>query len=348
MSDISSENPTVYERWFSEKTAAWLSRAVAEAEADPAKAALFGKMSEAAEEQAAIIADELGAGVADYRPPFRAHVIRFLVRVFGPRAARPILTAAKVRGVSVYRSGTPLAHPMPTSVEEVGQRHRGTGGGALRAAVFGVNDGLVSNTCLVMGVAGAGIEPRMIIVTGVAGLLAGAFSMAAGEYISMRSQREMFEYQIAEERDELERYPEEEAEELALIYHARGLGLDDARKMAIDLIRQPEKALDALTREELGLNPDDLGSPWGAAIWSFLAFGIGAVLPLLPFVVGMRTGNVMTAGVISGAALFLVGSVLSLYSGRSGFYGGARMVVIGGLAAAATFAIGTLFDVAVG
>ena len=141
---------------------------------------------------------------------------------------------------------------MADSVEEVGKRHRALGGGTLRAGVFGVNDGLVSNTCLVMGVAGAAVEPGVIVLTGVAGLLAGAFSMAAGEFISMLSQREMFEHQIAQERDELERYPEEEAEELALIYQARGIPLDEARDVAKKLIANPEKALDTLAREELG------------------------------------------------------------------------------------------------
>ena len=140
------------------------------------------------------------------------------------------------------------------------------GGGTLRAGVFGANDGLVSNTCLVMGVAGAAVDPSIILLTGVAGLLAGAFSMAAGEYISMLSQREMFEYQIAQERDELERYPAEEAEELALIYAARGIPIDEARNVAAKLIANPQQALDTLAREELGLNPDDLGSPIGASV----------------------------------------------------------------------------------
>ena len=150
-----------------------------------------------------------------------------------------------------------------------GARHKSLGGGTLRAGVFGVNDGLVSNTCLVMGVAGAAVEPGIILITGVAGLLAGAFSMAAGEFISMLSQKEMFEHQISQEKDELERYPAEEAEELALIYAARGIPLKEARNVAKKLIANPEKALDTLAREELGLNPDDLGSPIGAAVSSF-------------------------------------------------------------------------------
>ncbi|HZJ11422.1 MAG TPA: VIT1/CCC1 transporter family protein, partial [Methyloceanibacter sp.] len=212
------------------------------------------------------------------------------------------------------------------------------------AGVFGVNDGLVSNTCLVMGVAGAAVESGIILVTGVAGLLAGAFSMAAGEFISMLSQKEMFEYQIAQEKDELERYPAEEAEELALIYAARGIPLDDARNITKKLIANPEQALDTLAREELGLNPDDLGSPIGAALSSFLAFCIGASLPLIPFLFGLSQG-VLIAATLSGAALFAVGAALSLFSGKGALLGGLRMLLIGSVAAAATYMIGSLFNV---
>ena len=213
----------------------------------------------------------------------------------------------------------------------------------LRAGVFGVNDGLVSNTCLVMGVAGAAAEPNVIVLTGVAGLLAGAFSMAAGEFISMLSQREMFEHQISQEREELERYPKEEAEELALIYAARGVPLDEARDVASHLIANPEKALDTLAREELGLNPDDLGSPVGAAGSSFITFAIGASLPLIPFLIGTSNG-VAIAAAISGAALFAVGALLSLFSGKNAWLNGLRMLAIGAAAAAATYGIGSLAD----
>jgi vacuolar iron transporter family protein len=332
------------ERWQSEKTAAYLSNAVARAERDPNKAALFRKMSEAAEEQAGILAKDLGE-VPAFQPSLRSRFTAFLIGLFGARAMRHVLSAAKVRGVSVYRAmAEPEGHPMPTSVEEVGQRHKSLGGGTLRAGVFGVNDGLVSNTCLIMGVAGAAAEPGVLILTGIAGLLAGAFSMAAGEYVSMLSQKEMFEHQIAQERDELERYPKEEAEELALIYAARGIPLAEARDVATKLIANPEKALDTLAREELGLNPDDLGSPIGAAISSFIMFSIGASLPIIPFLLGLPRG-VEIAAAISGVALFVVGAVLSLFSGRSALVGGTRMLLIGGAAAAATYFIGTLFNV---
>jgi len=335
------------ERWRAEKTAAFLSRAAARAEKDEKIKKLFAAMAQAAEEQAAIIARGLPRQ-ALYAPPLRARLIAWIVKRFGPRAARPILAASKVRGVSVYSGAVARpGHPMPTNVEEIGKSHRGAGG-SLRAAVFGVSDGLVSNTGLVMGVAGAAFSPDTIVLTGVAGLLAGAFSMAAGEYVSVRSQREMFEHQIGEERAELDLYPEEEAEELALIYHARGASLEDARAMASELIKDPKSALDALAREELGLDPDNLGSPWGAAISSFLAFAAGASLPLAPFLIGLGSYSVLAAAILAGVSLFAVGAALSLFSGKSALAGGARMTLIGGLAGAATFAVGSLFGVAGG
>jgi VIT1/CCC1 family predicted Fe2+/Mn2+ transporter len=199
-----------------------------------------------------------------------------------------------------------------------------------------------------MGVAGASVEPRLIAISGFAGLLAGAFSMAAGEYVSMRSQREMFEYQISQERDELETYPEEEAEELALIYNARGIAMDEARTLARRLMADPEVALDTLAREELGLNPDDLGSPWGAALWSFVSFVIGAAIPLIPFVAPLAHDPVAAAALLSALALFAVGAALSLFSGRGAVIGGLRMTMIGAMAAGTTYGIGRLFGVAMG
>jgi VIT1/CCC1 family predicted Fe2+/Mn2+ transporter len=331
------------ERWRSEMTAAYLSGAVARAERDPAKAKLFRQMAEAAEQQAGILAKQLDQ-VPTFKPSLRARLITFLIGRFDPRAMRYVLSAAKVRGVSIYRGNFEEGHPWPTSVEEVGQQHQSFGGGTLRAGVFGVNDGLVSNTCLIMGVAGAAAEPSVLVLTGVAGLLAGGFSMAAGEYVSMLSQKEMFQYQIAQEKDELERYPREEAEELALIYAARGIPITEARRIAKKMIANPEQALDTLAREELGLNPDDLGSPIGAAISSFIMFSIGASVPIIPFLLGLSHG-VEIAAAISGVALFAVGAALSLFTGRSAFLGGLRMFLIGSAAAAATYLIGSLFDV---
>jgi VIT1/CCC1 family predicted Fe2+/Mn2+ transporter len=333
------------DRWRAEKTAAYLSTAVAVAERDPKKAALFRSMASSADGQAAILAKDL-ASVPAFTPPLRARIVAILLRAVGPQAARHILSASKVRGVSIYRGPAPEeGHPMPRTLEDVGHHHRSFAGGALRAGVFGVNDGLVSNTCLVMGVAGASVEPSVIVLTGVAGLFAGAFSMGAGEYISMLSQREMFEHQIAQEGDELQRYPKQEAEELALIYVARGIPKAEARSLAKKLIANPKQALDTLAREELGLNPDELGSPGGAAISSFVAFSIGASLPVIPFLLGYEADGVPIAAALSGVALFIVGAALSLFSGKNAWFSGFRMFAIGAAAAAATYGIGSLFDV---
>ncbi len=344
---------TAIASWHEEQQSAWLYHRMVEVETDPGKRALFAALADAALSQARIWEAELARQDAKpprFRPSARARVVAWLLRRLGPRAIRPVLAAMKVRGMSLYGShGVPAGHVMPTSVEEVGHRHRGVGsGGNLRAAVFGVNDGLVSNTSLIMGMAGASLDGRLVLLSGVAGLLAGAFSMAAGEYVSMRSQREMYQYQIGMERDELEKYPDEEAEELALIYNARGMDLHTARAFATDLLREPQHALDTLAREELGLNPDDLGSPWGAALSSFLAFGAGALIPLLPFVLRLQTQAVPVAAALAATSLFAVGATLSLFTGRSAVSGGLRMLVIGGAAGGATFALGGLLGVQLG
>lgn len=177
-----------------------------------------------------------------------------------------------------------------------------TFGGNLRAAVFGVSDGLVSNTSLIMGVAGAFTEARTVLITGAAGLLAGALSMAAGEYVSMRSQRELFEAQIAQERRELETMPKEEVDELARIYRRRGVPFDIACKISKALSSDLKTALQTHAREELGLNPEDLGSPFGAGASSFVSFALGAVVPLLPFLVG-AAGNAFAIAIALGRAL---------------------------------------------
>lgn len=333
--------------WFEEKQSAWLYRVVTQAESDPRKVTLFAELADAAESQARIWEKELERH-ADRVPPFhpslRARLVAYLIRILGPRSVRPILIAMKVRGMSVYQ-GVPVhgGHPMPTTVSEVGGRHKSVeAGGNVRAAVFGVNDGLVSNAALIMGVAGATADLQVVYLSGIAGLLAGAFSMAAGEYVSMRSQRELFEYQIALEREELEEYPLEEQEELALIYNARGLSKEQANEVAAELMKDKEQALDTLAREELGLNPADLGSPWGAAWSSFLSFAAGGAVPLLPFLVG-RDQHVMAVVIgITAVALFLVGATISLFTGKDAWWSGLRMVLIGGGAGLVTFLVGRL------
>jgi VIT1/CCC1 family predicted Fe2+/Mn2+ transporter len=207
----------------------------------------------------------------------------------------------------------------------------------------------VSNVSLVLGVAGAGTATGYVLTAGVAGLLAGALSMAAGEYVSVRSQREMYEHQIALEREELAEYPEEEAEELALIYQARGVALDQAREVSRALLANPQAALDVLAREELGLNPDDLGSPWQAAASSFVAFALGAAVPLVPFLGGLSGAHAIgTAVVITLIGLFAVGLGLSLFTGRAALRSALRMVLIGGGAGAVSYLVGHAVGVAIG
>ena len=336
--------------WYHEKESAWLYRRVADRESDPLKSQLFRKLGEAAEDQARKWEALQPQREFGFRPSMRARVVAGLVDQIGPRAARNVLAAMKLRGLSIYTSTTAPGHVMPTSVSQVGERHRGgVSGGNLRATVFGINDGLVSNAALVMGVAGSGAAPSIVLMTGTAGLLAGALSMAAGEYVSVRSQRDMYEYQIALEREELAEYPEEEAEELALIYEARGMDLEQARIFARSLLGNPDHALDVLAREELGLNPDDLGSPLGAASSSFLAFALGAVLPLLPFLIGLPAHSVMgwTIGVTA-IALAAVGMLISLFTGRNAWLGAARMVAIGGGAGVIAWWVGSWLGVALG
>ena len=335
--------------WVEEKRSAYLYRAVSDAESGTPRQFLFLELAAAADRQAELWAVEVrrvGAALPEtYRPDWRSRAVAALLRRFGVRPLRAVLAAMKVRGMSLYTKAEP-GHAIPLTLGEVGRRHKGVGsGGNLRAAVFGVNDGLVSNASLILGVAGASGDPAVITLTGIAGLLAGAFSMAAGEYVSMRSQREMFEYQIGLERDELNQYPEEEAAELALIFQARGLDAEAAKQMADALINDPDRALDTLAREELGLNPQELGSPWGAALFSFLAFAAGGAIPLLPFLFASGPGALTATIALTGVALFAVGAVLSLFTGRHALLGGLRMLAIGAAAGGATFLIGSALGV---
>ncbi len=225
--------------------------------------------------------------------------------------------------------------------------HRG-GAGTLRAIVFGASDGLVSNLSLVMGVAGATSEPSIILLSGIAGLLAGAFSMAAGEYISVRSQVEVLERQIALERAELAAIPDEEFEELVAIYQSKGMPEADARRFAEHIFADPELALTTLVREELGLDRDGMSSPWAAAGGSFCAFVIGAVIPIIPFLFGSGDAVLVISFVASLVGLFVLGALVSLLTGRNLVFSGLRQVGIGAAAAIVTFAVGRLIGVNVG
>jgi VIT1/CCC1 family predicted Fe2+/Mn2+ transporter len=223
-----------------------------------------------------------------------------------------------------------------------GRRHN-LQGNALRAAVLGANDGLVSNMSLVMGVAGAALDTHTILLTGIAGLIAGACSMALGEWLSVNSSREMYQHQIALEAEELANAPEEERNELVLIYRAKGLPEDQANALADKLMSNKDTALDTLTREELGINPEDLGgSAWTAAGASFLLFSIGAIIPVAPFF--FLTGNsaLLASIICGGIGLFGIGIATSLFTARGAFFSGMRQFVIGLLAAGITYGIGKL------
>jgi VIT1/CCC1 family predicted Fe2+/Mn2+ transporter len=227
-------------------------------------------------------------------------------------------------------------------------RHRSLAGNALRAAVLGANDGLVSNLSLVMGVAGAATDGRTVLLAGLAGLVAGSCSMAMGEWLSVTSSRELAQKQIASEADELEHAPQEEREELQLIYEAKGLPKAQARALSERLLADKSTALDTLAREELGLDPQELGgSPWQAASASFFLFAAGAIFPVAPYFFARGWTALVLALAFSGAALIAIGAATSLFTGRSFLVSAARQLTIGYLAAAVTFGVGRLVGVVV-
>lgn len=337
---------TALTSWQQEKQSAYLYKVMAARATNPAQQRLFSQLAEEAEGQAEIWAQTVRETGVNQLPPFHPNVrlliVKQLIQWFGPKAIRPILSATKIRGMSIFNTSDAVGHPMPQTLEDVGRRHQSvSSGNNLRAGIFGINDGLVSNTSLILGMAGGHASTTTILLAGIAGLLAGAFSMSAGEFISVRSQREMLEYQLELERKELELYPEEEAEELALIYEARGLPRADAIKTAQTIINDPAQALITLAKEELGLDPNELVSPYGAATFSFIAFMIGAGVPLLPFL--FKTTHFLPYSIMATAiTLFIVGAILSLYTGRNAFKNGIRMLLIGSTAGLLTYLIGHL------
>ena len=343
-------------------------RMLAELEKDPARRKIFEELGEVEEHHADVWRQKLreaGVELKEHGPSIKARMIGVGARVFGVRSMLPIVRSMEAGAFVAYMGQDAAARAMAPDEREhrrtIGSMertvdaepseailsreswHRSAGSGTLRASIFGASDGLVSNTALVMGFAGAQTEGNLVLLAGIAGLIAGAFSMAAGEYVSMRSQRELFERQIDLERQELEISPEEEERELSLIYQAKGLRKEEADITAARLMEDPEIALDTLVREELGLDPSQLGSPWGAAISSFLAFAVGAFVPVIPFLFGeASTGYVAASAGLSAVALFAVGAGVSLFTGRSALYSGARQVAIGAGAATVTFVIGRI------
>lgn len=235
--------------------------------------------------------------------------------------------------------------PTETTLPELHHAHRDVTGGWMRPATFGVMDGLVSNFALVAGVVGGGATGSTVVIAGLAGLVAGACSMATGEYTSVSSQNELTHAEIQKERRELVEHPEDELRELTLMYEAKGVRSELAADVARELSSDPEVAWRVHVREELGVDPDDLPSPWSAAASSFVAFAIGAMIPLLPYLLG--AANALPALVMSGLALVATGAVTARLTGRPLWFGGVRQLALGGLSAAVTYGIGLLVGVGI-
>jgi len=357
--------------WKDENNSAYLYNLLAEIEADPRIAEVYSRMAKVelrhAEKWAKALQDA-GKAPPEFQPTRRTKILAWLARRFGPEWILPSMQNMENDGAQGYggqigeksMAAEEQSHGMLLStitrsmrggfeggaLAQLEGRHRSAGGNALRAAVLGANDGLVSNLSLVMGVAGAALNNRDILITGFAGLLAGACSMALGEWLSVQSSRELFAHQIKIETQEIESNPEEEAEELALIYEARGLPKEQAVTLAKGIMQNPGSAIDTLAREELGVNPKELGgSAWEAAITSFILFAIGAIIPVISFTFLSGSSAVLLSILLSTIGLFVLGTAITLFTGKSVLYSGMRMVIFGLLAAALTFGIGRLIGV---
>lgn len=349
---------------------------LADAERDPRLADVYRRLAAAEEKHASFWEARLreaGAAPPARRVGWRHRLLGVLARRFGPQLVLPVLVGmeeadgqgygaqAETRGTGMPAeessharilqalAGSPGAGAEGGTIARLEGRHRAVGGNALRAAVLGANDGLVSNLSLVMGVAGAALSGRSILITGLAGLLAGAGSMAMGEWLSVQSSRELYQRQIDVEREEIAAMPEEEAEELALIYQAKGLSEDQARRLAARLMADEAVALDTMAREELGIDPEELGgSAWEAAAFSFVLFAVGAIVPVAPFFFLSGGAAILWSLAVSALALFLLGAGITLLTGRGVIFSGTRQLLIGLGAAALTFGIGRLIGVSIG
>ncbi len=348
--------------------------AMADGEEAPPLKELYRRLAETERRHGAVWEQRLrdaGIDISHMRPSWRARVLGAMARRLGAGVIAPTVAEQEGRSQGMYdtqpeAAGTSLPQDERSharlfrelaggkglagaELARIEGRHRSTGGNALRAAVLGASDGVLSNTSLIMGVAGAAVGNGAVVVAGLAGLLAGAFSMGLGEWLSVQSARELYSHQIRVEREELEAIPEEEEVELALIYESKGVPEDQARRIAKQIIQgDPRVALDTLSREELGIDPEGLGgSAYEAAFTSFLLFGSGALVPLLPFLVSSGAPAVVVALVLSGFALFGVGAAITIVTGQSALRSGLRQVVFGLAAAAVTFGIGHLVGTAV-
>ncbi len=365
--------------WQDERNSAALYQAIAEVERNPQLKSVYQRLGETEERHSNFWEAKLraaGQPLPPFRLNWRTRTLIFLARRFGPAFVLPniepleridshkydLQPEARAGGLPQQeQSHARLLRAIATNIRgshvglEGGQiaqlegRHRAIGGNALRAAVLGANDGLLSNFSLVMGVAGAALSGKSVLITGVAGLLAGACSMALGEWLSVQSARELYERQIRVERQEIIEVPEEEAEELALIYQAKGLPEDEAKSLAQRIIKDETAALDTMAREELGINPEEMGgSPWAAAGASFCLFAVGAIIPVAPFFFLSGNLGVAVSAAISALALFGIGAGITLLTGRDALYSGLRQVIFGLIAAGITFGLGRVIGASLG
>ncbi len=352
-----------------------LYRALSETEKQPQMAEVFAKLAASEEKHAAAwekkLAD-LKVSVPARKPTWRAATMIWLAKRFGPQFILPTITSNEQADSQAY-DGQPDTEAQKFSQEEksharliamashssgglpggtVAQlegRHKASGGNALRAAVLGANDGLVSILSLTMGVAGATNSRTDILIAGLAGVLAGAGSMALGEWLSVQSSRELYEHQIKIEAAEIKENPEEEREELSLIYQSKGLPEDRARELADHMMADQNSILDTLAREELGIDPEELGgSAYEAAITSFFLFAFGALFPMLPYLFWTGTTAIISSLIVSAIGLFIIGGAITLMTGRSIWFSGTRQVLVGIAAAVLTYGIGKLIGVSVG
>jgi vacuolar iron transporter family protein len=369
------ERQRIIGNWNDEHNSAMLYETLSHVEKDPRIAEIYHRMVAVELKHAEKWEAELqqgGEAVPEFKPVFKTRLMIRMAKWFGPSAILSGMQSMERSGTASYNQQADAPRAMVAdekshalligeivgtmrggfeggALAQLEGRHRAGGGNALRAAVLGANDGLVSNLSLVMGVAGASLPGRSILITGIAGLLAGACSMALGEWLSVQSARELYTNQIQIETGEIESHPEEEAEELALIYEARGLKQEQARSLASQIMTNQDYAIQTLAREELGVNPDELGgSAWEAAFTSFGLFALGAIIPVAAFIFTSGTTAVLISIGLSTVALFVLGAVISTFTGRSPLFSGLRMVIFSLLAAAITFGIGHLIGASIG
>jgi vacuolar iron transporter family protein len=368
---MEKEVQVALDNWYDERNSAAIYQALADREKDERLSEVYRRMVAVEMKHADKWTTAMKKGGVEppaFHPKFRTRVLIWLAQKFGPEMALPGMQAMEQQGTRTYqgidgaktmaaeershsRLISQIAGGMRGGIEggalaQLEGRHRSAGGNALRAAVLGANDGLCSNLSLVMGVAGASLSSQSILITGIAGLLAGALSMALGEWLSVQSSRELYTNQIKIEAEEIETSPQEEAEELALIYEARGLTKEQALMLSTQIMSNKESAVATLVKEELGINPDELGgSAWEAAITSFILFSLGAIFPVMPFMFLTGMNAVLLSIGLSTIALFLVGASITLFTGRTVLYSGMRMVIFGLLTSGITFGIGKLIGV---